>query len=90
MLNEHDKYETNLKMKGDMHTAAGIIGGALTGNAVQQQVCRASLTERIRERQMRAQSERGREERLAELSYLLEKNPDVARILDLLDIDVRL
>lgn len=47
--------------------------------------CRESLIGRIRNQRSRAQMEARRMEHLFELEHLLEKNPEVARILDLLD-----
>jgi len=46
---------------------------------------RESLLGRIRNQRSRAQMEARRMEHLFELEHLLEKNPEVARILDLLD-----
>jgi hypothetical protein len=51
---------------------------------------RTSLRDRIAARVDRSQQELSVSARLQELQYLLDKNPDVARILDLLDIDIRL
>ena len=46
---------------------------------------RATLRERVGRQRERAQLEACNVERLAELEYLLDKNPDVARILDLME-----
>ncbi len=48
--------------------------------------CRPSLMERVSSQRRRAQQEADQVNRLAELQYLLEKNPEVARILDLLEL----
>jgi hypothetical protein len=52
------------------------------------QPCRTSLRDRIESQLNRARTESRKVERLDELAFLLSKNPDVARILDLLE-DVR-
>lgn len=57
------------------------IGGTLRGDLP----ARESLLGRIRNQRSRAQMEARRMEHLFELEHLLEKNPEVARILDLLD-----
>ena len=46
---------------------------------------RATLSERVSNRLYRAQQEAYKAERLAELARLLEKNPEIARILDLVE-----
>lgn len=62
---------------------ATIGGGALGGGALQ---CgQPSLRERLSNRLYRAQEEARTADRLSELQYLLDKHPEVARILELLD-----
>jgi hypothetical protein len=46
---------------------------------------RPSLIDRVRVQMVEAEAQCGRASRLAELNYLLEKHPDVARILDLVE-----
>jgi hypothetical protein len=46
---------------------------------------RPSLLERIRGQRARAEMESRKKDSFLELEYLLDKHPDVARILDLLD-----
>lgn len=66
--------------------------GAVQGDCLQAQsqpvnYCNAqpSLRERIRADRFRAEESATRRDRLLELEYLLDKHPDVARILELLD-----
>lgn len=49
---------------------------------------RETLTRRIDSRLYRAEKESRNNERLRELRYLLNKHPEIARILDLLDADL--
>jgi hypothetical protein len=46
---------------------------------------RDSMTERFRHQIRRASRERSRTSQLEELVFLLDKNPEIARILDLID-----
>lgn len=59
----------------------GMVGGALgsTKTAV------SSLRDRLAERVDGSRRERRRAEKLEELVYLLDKNPEIARILDLFE-----
>lgn len=70
--------------------AGGLASGATFGNASQQCVepMRQTLTGRIDARLYRAEKESRNNERLRELQYLLNKHPEIARILDLLDADL--
>jgi biotin synthase-related radical SAM superfamily protein len=58
--------------------------GAQTAN-VTDEPCKPGLFERVRMQARSAERETHRAMRLAELSHLLEKNPEVARILDLME-----
>lgn len=62
----------------------GTMGASLRGGYANE--CkRASLRERVSDQLYRARSESGKCSRLEELTFLLEKNPEVARILDLIE-----
>ena len=68
----------------------GQIGAALGGystlnQAEAQMPCKSSLRDRIASRAHHAARESRRAENLKELQYLLDKNPEVARILELLE-----
>ena len=69
----------------------GQIGGAAIGGysalnqAEAQMSCKSSLRDRIASRARHAAHESRRAENLKELQYLLDKNPEVARILELLE-----
>ena len=63
--------------------ATGTIGGLYGSNLTQS--AQPSMRERINAQLYRAQVESRKENALAELQYLLDKNPEVARILDLLE-----
>lgn len=58
------------------------------GTANDPEPCRASLRERVSMDLSRSCREARKRDRLEELSYLLDKNPEIARILDLIE-DVR-
>lgn len=71
------------KEKLDYQNAkAGIVG--LRQDA--SEPCRASLRERVFERRSRAQRESRNADKLMELEMLLEKHPEVARILELSEL----
>lgn len=70
-----------------MQAQTGAIGGAMTPKSLDEP-CRASLRERVAMDLGRARRESRKLERLSELEFLLDKNPEVARILDLIE-DVR-
>lgn len=77
-----------------MQAQTGAIGGAMTPKSLDEP-CRASLRERIemdlgraRRESRKLERESRKLERLSELESLLDKNPEVARILDLIE-DVR-
>lgn len=59
-------------------------GGALGGYGTKGP-CRVGLVERIHAQLRRSTGEARRAERLQELAMLLDRNPEVARILDLVD-----
>ena len=62
------------------------IGGYSTLNQAEEKMpCKAPLRDRISSRARRAGNEAIRAENLKELQYLLDKNPEVARILELLE-----
>lgn len=63
---------------GEATQAYGAIGGL-------DKCAKPSLTERLRASQKLAQQQARKAESLAELAHLLGKNPELARILDLLD-----
>lgn len=68
------------------HGTCGPTYGACTSGL--NDACRPSLQERVKSQLDRAYGEARRASRLNELATLLQNNPDVARILDLIE-DVR-
>ena len=91
----HSDYENN---KAEQTTACDSGGAASLGNAVGMaqsgiigkalnEPCRAPLVEQVASQLIRAETEAREARRLRELAKLLEKNPDVARILDLMGIE---
>ncbi len=60
-------------------------GAAIGGCGLDSEPMRESLTGRFRNRLRRHQREGRKADQLGELLHLLEKNPEVARILDLVD-----
>lgn len=86
--NENKQME-DLKYQGELRDSTqystlggGAIGGGLSGNLA----AHPSLRERVAMSLNRAQQESKRADILHELQHLLEKNPDIARILDLLEM----
>lgn len=80
-----DEYERKLKAEG----AAQCANLAGRNSGLQQQVpevAAPTLRERIGSQRYHAQVESRRLEQLHELEYLLEKHPEVARILELIEI----
>lgn len=80
-------YEQEQKLKGiqaDCAKGAATPYGMLN-TSDQVEPCRASLRERVMMNLRRAERESNKALRLRELRDLLEKNPDVARILDLVE-----
>lgn len=65
-------------LRGDAYTAKQEVG---LGGYISH---RSSLRDRANKQLRHIQQEAGRAERLLELCLLLDKNPDVARILDLM------
>lgn len=61
-------------------------GSTLGGYGLPQEPCRDGLRDRIRVQLRTAQRDAGRGEKLQELEYLLDKYPDVARILELMEV----
>ena len=71
-------YENSAKC----NMAGGALGGAMCMD--QDKIpCRDALVDRVRSRLHRSSSEARKAVRMEELLFLLEKNPEVARILDL-------
>ena len=65
---------------------SGALGGYSTLNQAEAQMpCKSSLRDRIASRARHAARESRHAENLKELQYLLDKNPEVARILELLE-----
>jgi hypothetical protein len=75
--NENMLKQSAEKEYQNQRAAQGVIGLS--------EPCRASLIERVRSQADRASAEGRRSERLRELVFLLDKNPDIARILDLVE-----
>ena len=65
---------------------AGLTQGSAAGCGTIGKAAGASLLERINDRLYQAQAEGRRAEKLGELKFLLDKNPETARILELLEI----
>ena len=81
-------YGPNEEMLKNMAAQTGepVEAATLGGYAgIGQEPARPSLMERVHQQRKRAQREAIHAERLAELQMLLEKNPEIAHILDLLD-----
>lgn len=66
------------------YQTTGVLGTAYDS----PEPCRPSLRERVTSHLYRARKEADTRNRLEELQFLLDKNPDIARILDLIE-DVR-
>ena len=64
---------------------ASMTQGYVGGGMALDEPCKAPLRDRIGSRARRAGNEARRAENLKELQYLLDKNPEVARILELLE-----
>lgn len=77
--NDVDRDEHNAKMTGSTRHqfSTGAAGCGLVG--------RTGIRDRVRNAEYRAESEARQAGRMAELGALLDKNPDVARILDLIE-----
>ena len=76
----YEEEQRNAKMQAEKlaYGLAGQVGDLQTA-------CRVSLRERISSQRRNAAREGNKEIRLAELEHLLDKNPEVARILDLIE-----
>lgn len=82
---EREKARQDAAYQGAKVTDPGLYQGQCgTANEATQPM-QASLRERLREQAARARRESRKVDRLDELNYLLDKNPEVARILDLLE-----
>lgn len=80
------------KIKESLYAQAEEMRAGCYGSsaAKQQQVvdfyARTPLVDRVNAQRAKAEVEAWRASKLAELAHLLEKNPDVARILDLVEL----
>ena len=81
---QHEK-EAALKAEAQMANKAMPPQGYVGGGMALDEPCKAPLRDRIGSRARRAGNEARRAENLKELQYLLDKNPEVARILELLE-----
>ena len=70
---------------GNIGSGASIGGYSTLNQAEAQMPCKSSLRDRIASRARHAARESRHAENLKELQYLLDKNPEVARILELLE-----
>lgn len=88
-LQAHIRHERMHQEKtAGMANGATIGGGVLGGYALQSdmdQPCRVGLLERVIGQRREAQRSSRKADRLSELQELLMKNPEVARILDLIE-----
>ena len=84
-MNETDKAnsEENLKYAYANQQGAQTIGGGMGSTLTEP--TREMASRRFKAQLHRAQRDRHRTEQLQELCYLLDKNPEIARILDLID-----
>ena len=80
-INEKAKALAGELGKAQIQTNAAYVGGGMALD----EPCKAPLRDRIGSRARRAGNEARRAENLKELQYLLDKNPEVARILELLE-----
>ena len=71
--------------KANMQAQSSGLGCGQVGSTLSQPA-QPGLRERVAMNLNRAQQEARRAEVLHELQYLLDKNPDIARILDLLEV----
>jgi hypothetical protein len=88
MTNEQqEKLKAIAEQECNARLAHGNAGAAIGGLEYQQarSLAEPTLRERIRNQRCRAQNESRRLEQLHELEYLLEKHPEVARILELME-----
>lgn len=100
MTNEKEKHKLNnakdtleKAIWAEQAKAQGLAsGGLLSGQAgcanprYEQQACRTSLRERIASQRYRSEAESRNAALLAELEELLDRNPEFARILDLIEL----
>lgn len=84
----YEDQQAKLKMEQAQYAAQSQTLGGICGSNSMSEPARPGLRERIGDQSRRAGNEARKAERLKELEYLLDKHPEVARILDLLD-DVR-
>lgn len=84
---EQMEKEREAKIRAYNELNQGQVGVGTMGLANESpKIARPRLLERIANQRYRAENESRRADNLRELEYLLEKNPDIARILDLLDV----
>lgn len=82
-------WQTEQKLKEEAKNAEVQYGKAQVGGLGSIHTpCRDSLQNRVEAKLNRANGEARKVELLHELQHLLQKNPEVARILDLLDEDL--
>lgn len=91
MLDEQAKEKQRMMEAESTKTAcnAGFgagFGAALGGYASLDEPCRVGIRERVEHDLKRANREARKAEQLHELSVLFQRNPEVARILDLVEI----
>jgi hypothetical protein len=79
-----ESQEAMMKQKLNALNQAQYADGATIGTC-QDMPMREGLLSRVKDRAARANRDRLRSERLQELAYLLDKNPEVARILELME-----
>jgi len=85
MTNEQErKLKTMAADCAQRDYSSATIGGTM-GYAGPEGAWRVPLQERVSNQLRRAVQESGKAQRLAELQQLLERNPEVARILDLIE-----
>ena len=81
---EFDNRKTEPRPGFGPENCGSAMGGTVSRKA-EQQCCRVGIRERVEKQFYQAQTEGLKAGRLSELLELLAKNPEVARILDLLE-----
>lgn len=87
-IDEKQQAEKQLKQQAEMNAQFAQSNGAAIGGYASppQEPCRAGILDRVQNDLNRASREARKLEQLHELSLLLQKNPEVARILDLIEM----
>ena len=76
--------EIEEKLRAQQQTQCGSTKGGYAPKVTE--ACQPCLRDRVHSQKVRAESETQRALPLAELEYLLEKHPEIARIFELMDV----